>query len=254
MTTLPRETVLVLGASRGLGQAVALALSDAGFNVGVGCRRLSDAEAVTRLVRAKGGEALPLAVDVIDHAQVVAAVATAAEWSGPLIGTVNNAGVIEPIGRIADTDAATWARLITVNLVGAFNGVHAVLPRLAPGGAIVNISSGAASNPMEGWSAYCASKAGLAMLTRSIHHEYGDRVRAYGFRPGVVDTGMQAEIRASKLNPVSQIPQSNLLKPEIPAAAVAWLLRHRPADLSGQELDIRDEDFQRRTGLAQLKK
>src|SRR5690606_21246900 len=154
------------------------------------------------------------------------------------IGTVNNAGVIEPIGRIADTDAATWARLITVNLVGAFNGVHAVLPRLAPGGAIVNISSGAASNPMEGWSAYCASKAGLAMLTRSIHDEYGDRVRAYGFRPGVVDTAMQAEIRASKLNPVSQIPQSNLLKPEIPAAAVAWLLRHRPADLSGQELDI----------------
>jgi len=250
MTNSSPETVLVFGASRGLGQAIALALANLGFQVGVGCRRMSDAETVAGLIRTQGGEALPLAVDVSDYAQVAAAVTAAADWSGPLAGAVNNAGIIEPIGHVADVDPASWANLITVNLVGAFNGVHAVLPRLAPGGVIVNISSGAASSPLEGWSAYCASKAGLAMLTRSIHHEYGDRVRVYGFRPGVVDTGMQAEIRASKINPVSELPRSSLMKPEIPAAGVAWLLRHRPAVLAGQELDIRDPDFQHRAGIS----
>lgn len=250
MTSSSPETVLVFGASRGLGQAIALGLARQGFHVGVGCRRMGDAEAVAELIRDHGGQALPLAVDVADYGQVDAAVAAAAEWSGPLAGAVNNAGIIEPIGHVADVEPAAWANLITVNLVGAFHGVHAVLPRLAPGGVIVNISSGAASFPLEGWSAYCASKAGLAMLTKSIHHEYGDRMRVYGFRPGVVDTGMQAQIRASKINPVSELPRSSLMKPEIPAAGVVWLLRERPADLSGQELDIRDPEFQRRSGVS----
>jgi len=247
--TTPSRMVLVLGASRGLGHATALALSEAGLAVGVGCRRLSDAEGLADLLVSRGGKALPLAVDVADHSQVVTAVAAAVQWAGPLGGLVNNAGVIDPIGRIADSDPRGWARLIEVNLVGAFNGVHAALPHLAEGGVIVNVSSGAAGKPMEGWSGYCASKAGLAMLTRSIHLEYGERVRAYGFRPGVVDTGMQGEIRASKLNPISQIPQANLLKPQIPATGIAWLFLNRPADLAGSEVDIRDSDFQNRAGI-----
>jgi NAD(P)-dependent dehydrogenase (short-subunit alcohol dehydrogenase family) len=239
-------TVLVLGASRGLGRAIALALGQAGFAVGVGCRKQEDAETVAREVEATGVGAMPLVVDVADYASVEAA-ARAAASQGGLAGVVNNAGIIDPIGRIADTDPAAWARLIDINVTGAYHGVRAALPLLASSGVVVNISSGAASSPMEGWSAYCASKAALAMLTRAVGHEYGPAgILAYGFRPGVVDTGMQGEIRASKMNPVSQIPRENLLKPEVPAAGVAWLFRARPADLSGTEIDIRDEAFQKR--------
>ncbi len=242
-----KGAVIVLGASRGLGRSIALALAAAGFPVGAACRRQHDADAVGADIEAVGGRAMPLVVDVADFASVEAAMDALGGWAGGLAGVVNNAGTIDPIGRIADTDPAAWARLIAVNVAGAYHGVRAALPLLGEGGVVVNVSSGAASSPMEGWSAYCASKAALAMLTRSIAHEYAAAgILAYGFRPGVVDTGMQAEIRASGLNPVSRIPRENLLRPEVPAQGVAWLFEARPADLSGTEIDIRDEAFQER--------
>lgn len=240
-------TILVLGASRGLGRAIALALSRAGFAVAAGCRKLSDAQAVAAAIAAEGGRALPLAVDVTVFADVQRAADAAQNWSGQLIGLVNNAGLIDPIARISETDPQAWAQLIAVNLTGAYHGIRAVLPHLTAGGTIVNISSGAASNPMEGWSAYCSSKAGLAMLTRSVSHEYGDRgVMSFGLRPGVVDTEMQGAIRASGINPISQLKRETLLAPDVPAKAVAFLFRSRPAELNGAELDVRDANFQAR--------
>jgi NAD(P)-dependent dehydrogenase (short-subunit alcohol dehydrogenase family) len=121
------------------------------------------------------------------------------------------------------------------------------------GGAVVNISSGAASHPMEGWSAYCASKAAVAMLTRSVAHEYGSQgVLSFGYRPGVVDTDMQGRIRASGLNPISQLPREKLTRPDAAARGVVWLFEAMPADLSGMELDIRDEAFLQRIGARSL--
>lgn len=242
---MPRDTVIVFGASRGLGEAIALDLAQAGFAVAAVCRQQADAEAIAARIDAIAGHALPLAADVTDFAAIDAATRQAATWSGGLVGIVNNAGVIEPIAPLRDTDPAAWARLISVNLVGAYHCVRASLPHLGAGGVVVNISSGAAGHPMEGWSAYCASKAGLAMLTQSIAHECPD-ILAYGFRPGVVDTDMQVQIRASGINRVSRLRREELLHPRIPAAGITWLLRHAPADLSGHELDIRDDTFRAR--------
>ncbi|QQR38420.1 SDR family oxidoreductase [Devosia rhizoryzae] len=245
--SIENRAILVLGASRGLGHAIAHALSRAGFAVGVGCRSLDDAQAVAANIAGEGGVALPLAIDVTNFAQVEQAVGAMVDWRGTIAGLVNNAGVIDPIARLGETDPADWARLVAVNLTGAYHGIRAVVPRLAAGGAIVNISSGAASHPMEGWSAYCASKAALAMLTQSVSHEYGQQgILSYGLRPGVVDTGMQGQIRASGLNPVSQLKRETLLHPDVPAAAVAWLFSERPEDLSGKEIDVRDPEIQRR--------
>ncbi len=242
---MPRDTVIVFGASRGLGEAIALDLAAGGFAVAAVCRKREDAMAVAARIDAAGGHALPLAADVTDFASIEAAVNEAATWSGGLIGIVNNAGVIDPIAPLGDTDPTAWARLITVNVVGAYHCVRASLAHLGAGGVVVNISSGAAGHAMEGWSAYCTSKAGLAMLTQSIAHEHQD-IRAYGFRPGVVDTDMQGKIRASGINRVSKLKREDLLKPQVPAAGITWLLRHAPADLSGQEVDIRDDAFKSR--------
>lgn len=105
---------------------------------------------------------------------------------------------------------------------------------------------------MEGWSAYCSSKAGLAMLTQSVAHEYGETgVLCFGFRPGVVDTGMQGQIRTSGINPISQLKRETLLPLHIPAQAVSFLFRTRPVDLNGTEIDIRDETLQRRIKQAE---
>ena len=114
----------------------------------------------------------------------------------------------------------------------------------------VNVSSGAASRPLEGWSAYCAGKAGLAMLTRSLHLELGERgVRAYGLRPGVVDTDMQGVIRASGVNEVSRLRREELASVEGPARAIAYLCEPAAADLAGAEVDIRDGTFRGRAGV-----
>ena len=241
-----RRAVLVVGASRGLGEAIALDLAARGFLVGAACRRLEDADRVVEAIRERGGEGLPLKVDVSDFASIDAAAQSLARRSPGIAGLVNNAGLIEPIAPLIETDPGEWQRLITVNLVGAYFAVRAAAP-LMSAGAIVNLSSGAASNAMEGWSAYCASKAGLAMLTRCIDHELGaSDLAVYGYRPGLVDTGMQAQIRSSGLNPVSQVAQESLLSPALAASAVGWLVQDRPVDLRGQEVDIRDESFSSR--------
>jgi NAD(P)-dependent dehydrogenase (short-subunit alcohol dehydrogenase family) len=239
------DTVIVFGASRGLGEAIAWRLVEAGRAVAVVCRKASDAQGVADRIEAAGGRALALAADVTDFDAVKAGVEQASAWRGGIAAIVNNAGTIEPIALLGDTDPGAWARLISVNLVGAYHCIRASLPHLSANGVVVNLSSGGASHPMEGWSAYCASKAGLAMLTQSVALERPD-LRVYGFRPGVVDTDMQGVIRASGINRISKLRREDLLRPRVPASGVAWLVQNAPADFSGQEVDIRDESFKAR--------
>jgi NAD(P)-dependent dehydrogenase (short-subunit alcohol dehydrogenase family) len=162
---------------------------------------------------------------------------------------VNNAGIITPIGRLADVDIADWAHNMTVNLVALAHVTQQAIRAKPMGLTIVNLSSGAARNPMEGWSAYCAGKAGLAMLTRAVHLEYGPAVRIFGFAPGVVDTEMQATIRASGMNAVSRIPRDDLGGVADPAHGVAWLCTPAADAYAGQEVDVRAPDFRAACGL-----
>ena len=114
----------------------------------------------------------------------------------------------------------------------------------------MNVSSGAAHHPLEGWGAYCASKAALAMLTRQCALEAGDKgVRVYGFAPGTVDTQMQEMIRASGLNRVSLMRPEDHAPAHEPAQAMTWLCSTEAADLAGQELSVRDPELRRRAGI-----
>ena len=91
------------------------------------------------------------------------------------------------------------------------------------------------------------------MLTRSVHLEWAAKgVRVFGFAPGVVDTAMQGAIRASKMNPVSQIPRENLAPAEVPAHAIAWLVTAEADAYVGQEIDVRNPEFRADCGLPVL--
>jgi NAD(P)-dependent dehydrogenase (short-subunit alcohol dehydrogenase family) len=249
---LDGKVALVTGASRGLGEGVARSLAREGAAVMLLARDGDLAQVVAREIVAAGGRAEALACDVSDYAIVERAVADTRERFGGLDILINNAGVIDPIGLLGTSDPTAWARNIQINLIGAYNVVRAVLGGMltAGGGTIVNVSSGAAHRPMEGWSAYCAGKAGLAMVTRSIALETAAKgIRVFGFSPGTIDTDMQVQIRASGINPVSQIPRGNLAPVEHAVRGLLYLCDNASDDLIGQDVSIRDEAVRQRVGL-----
>ena len=250
---LKGKVALVTGASRGLGEGVARALGGAGAAVMLVARDGALSAAVAREIVAKGGRAEATACDVSDYNAMETLVAATKARLGGLDILVNNAGVIEPISEIAASDPKAWANNITINLIGAYNAVRAVLPDMLAkgGGTIVNVSSGAAYRPLEGWSAYCSGKAGLAMLTRAIELETkGKGIRVFGFSPGTIDTDMQVKIRASGMNMISQIPRANLLPVEHAVRGLIHLCTEAGDDLIGQDASMRDDAFRRRIGLA----
>src|SRR4029077_13497118 len=132
-----------------------------------------------------------------------------------------------------------------VNVIGAYHVVREALPLLLrEGGVVVNLSTGAAHTPRDGWSAYCGCKAALAMFTRSIAKEYGDKGGfAYGLQPGLVDTEMQVSIRRAGIHETSPLPRNQLAPPERAPNAVAWLAAECTADLAGQDLHVSHPAF-----------
>jgi 3-oxoacyl-[acyl-carrier protein] reductase len=252
MMTLSGKVAIITGASRGIGAAAAEAMAAAGAAVMLTARDGALAAEVVGRITAAGGKAEAMACDVSDFVAVERLVARTVERLGRPDILINNAGVIEPIALLADSDPSAWARSIEINLIGAYNAVRAVLPAMlaASGGTIVNVSSGAALRPLEGWSAYCSGKAGVAMLTQAIKLELAERgIRVFGFQPGTTDTDMQVKIRASGLNMISQIPRENLIPVAHPAKAIAYLCTKEADDLAGTEFSLRDEAFRKRIDL-----
>lgn len=244
---MEQQVIIVTGSSRGIGEAAVRELAKQGARVVLAARSTEATETIADEIEKAGGQAHAIGCDVADYSHVTALVDETLERFGTLTGVINNAGIIHPIAPLTDTDPADWAQNIQVNIVGAFNICHAALPYMNDG-VIVNLSSGAAHRALEGWSAYCAGKAGLAMLTNSLALE--TRARVYGFSPGVVDTEMQGEIRASGLNEVSKLNRRDLSDPAEVARALAWLFTDEATDLAGQEVSFRDEAFRKRAGLA----
>lgn len=249
---LDGRVALVTGASRGIGAETARALAADGATVLLAARTLAQAESVAAGIRAKGGRAEAIACDVADWAQMQGAVAHACDRFGAIDILVNNAGLIDPIARLSDSDPTDWGHVFDVNAKGVYFGMRAALPPMiaAGGGTIVTISSGAAHQPLEGWSHYCASKAAAAMLTRSVHLENaGQGVRAIGLSPGTVATYMQETIRESRINPVSALDWSAHIPADWPARAVAWLCGPAGDAFAGTEVSLRDEEIRKRIGL-----
>jgi NAD(P)-dependent dehydrogenase (short-subunit alcohol dehydrogenase family) len=252
MPHLDGRTAIITGASRGIGAATAEALAAAGANVMLLARSSPEITALASKIRTAGGRAEAMTCDVASWSQVEAAVARARDAFGGVDILVNNAGVIDPIGPLAESDPETWADAAGINFKGVYFGMRAVLPRMraARSGVIVNLSSGAAHNPLEGWSHYCAAKAAAAMLTRCAHLENKGRgLRVFGLSPGTVATDMQRAIKASGINPVSQMDFSSHAPAEAPARAIVWLCTEDAADLAGQEISLRDPDVRARIGL-----
>jgi NAD(P)-dependent dehydrogenase (short-subunit alcohol dehydrogenase family) len=252
MTQLQGKSAVVTGASRGIGAATALELARQGAAVVLAARTMPEIQALAEQITAQGGKARAVACDVSDYAEVEAALTVARELTGSLDILVNNAGVIDPIGHLADSDPAEWVKATTINYTGVYNGLRAALPvmKAQGSGTVINVSSGAAHGPLEGWSHYCSAKAAAHMLTRCADLECRDAgVTVVGLSPGTVATYMQEAISGSGMNPVSQLDWSAHISPEWVGKAIAWLSGPDGKAYAGEEVKLRDQDIRARIGL-----
>lgn len=252
MVDLKDKTIIVTGASRGLGATTSRLLADAGANVVLAARSAKWIDDIAGEIASAGGKALAMRCDVARYDDNVALVERTEQEFGPVDALIANAGVIEPMHLLAESDPNEWSRLIDINLKGVYYGTRAVLPGMLKrgSGTIITVGSGAAHSPLEAWSAYCSSKAAALMLTRAAHHETGAKgIVNINFSPGIIATDMQVRIRASGINPVSQIPPDQLGDPSIPARILAFLCGPGGADYAGQDTRAGDEDLRRRAGI-----
>jgi NAD(P)-dependent dehydrogenase (short-subunit alcohol dehydrogenase family) len=238
-----QPVTIITGGSRGIGAATALLLARHGHHVVVGYQRQEQAaRAVTGQVAAAGGQSIAVAVDVTDEAAVAALFDAAQERFGTPTGLVNNAGITSPMGPLADIPVADLRRVVEVNVLGALLCAQAAARRLADGGAIVNLSSAAATLGSPGeYVHYAASKGAIDTLTVGLAKELAPRgIRVNAVAPGVIRTEIHATSgepgRPDRVGPA--VPLGRAGEPEEIAEAIAWLLSPAASYTTGAVLRV----------------
>ena len=245
------QVAWVTGAGLGIGRAAALMLAEQGASVALVSRTQSEVEQVAQEIRSRGGTALASLLDVSNWDMVSWTVQQIEAALGPIDLLVNNAGVLEPLGKVWETSPEEAGRLIDINLSGAYYCLRAVLPGMVQRGygTIVNVSSSAAARLAPGWSVYAASKAGLDQLTRCAAVDLKDTsIRVYSLYPGLVETRMVETLLTAtpdQLLPdrrqffVDQKTAGKIVPPEVPARAIVWLCSTHCDLESGAVIDLR---------------
>lgn len=234
------RAVLITGAGDGIGLALARGFAAAGARVA--CFDL-DPERARHAAAACGPHGLALIGDVAEEADVQRAVERTVAAFGGIDVLVNNAAIM-PNQRIVDTPAATWDRVLAVNLRGPFLFARAVIPLMAArgGGRIVNVTSALGERGMPGAAAYAASKAALSTFTRVLHQETAELgIRAVAVAPGITDTALLrgAHDAATIERLAAQLPGRRLGRPEDVVGLVLFLASPAADQISGTVLYCR---------------
>jgi len=237
---LTNRIAFITGASRGIGRACALSLATAGARVILAARNLDKLEETAAVIRASGGQADAVEIDMTSADSIKAAFAKAKEI-GRVDILVNNAAITRD-GLAMRMKPDDWNAVIQTNLTGAFLAIQQVLPGMMKErwGRIVNISSVVGESGNAGQANYVASKAGLIGLTKAIAQEMGSRgVTVNAVAPGFIDTDMTAVLPAEvKEKLLGTIPLKRFGQPDDIAAAVRFLSSEEAGYITGHVLDV----------------
>ena len=240
--------MIVTGGGRGIGAATARLAAKRGYAVCVNyLRDRAAADTVVQDIRDDGGTAIAVPGDVASEKDVVHLFESCDRSLGPLTALVNNAGIVATKARVDSIDAARLQRMFQINVVGSFLCAREAIKRMSTkhggkGGAIVNVSSGAArlGSPGE-WVDYAASKGAIDTMTIGLSKELADDgIRVNCVRPGFVNTGIHAG--AGEPNRIERlrdtIPMKRGGEPEEVARAILWLLSDEASYSTGAILDV----------------
>ena len=247
-TLLQNKVAIITGASRGIGRATALAFAKAGGSVVLAARSEEIIKTLANDIKAQGGQALAIPTDVTNQADVDLLTTLTLRAFRQVDILINNAGLLQPIGKTWEVNPEAWQNLIRLNVVGPYLCMRAVLPTmLAQGeGRIINVSSGAADSNVEGWGAYCASKAALDRLSGVLAAEVADTgIVVASMNPGATDTQMQADIRQTTSSQFKRgdyfrrlHDQGKLFQPDEAAQLLLWLASDYAKNENGNKLDL----------------
>jgi NAD(P)-dependent dehydrogenase (short-subunit alcohol dehydrogenase family) len=242
------QVLLITGGGRGIGAATALLAAQRGYAVAVNYASNSlAADEVVRTIRANGGAAMAVQADVGDEAQVLAMFQKVDARFGRLTALVNNAGVVDVQARVADMSVARLERMFRINVIGSFICAREAVRRMSTkyggtGGAIVNISSGAARlGSPDQYVDYAASKGAIDTFTIGLAKEVAaEGIRVNAVRPGLIDTEIHASggmpDRASDLAPT--VPMQRTGSADEIAGAILWLLSPEASYTTMALLDV----------------
>ncbi|MBB2965220.1 SDR family oxidoreductase [Methylobacterium sp. R2-1] len=235
MAGVSDKTILITGASSGIGEATVRELAQVGARLFIGARRTDRLKA---LASELGDHVAWSALDVTDGADFEAFAATAEARFGRIDALVNNAGVM-PLSPLAALKREEWRRMVDVNIHGVLNGIAAVLPRFVAqrSGHVVNVASIAAHMVVPTGAVYCATKYAVWAITEGLRQEHDD-IRATVISPGVVDTELGSDITDPQVADALKIWRQKSLTPDAIARAIRYALE-QPEGVDVNEVIVR---------------
>jgi NAD(P)-dependent dehydrogenase (short-subunit alcohol dehydrogenase family) len=241
---LENKSIIITGASSGIGAAAALLFAEEGANVVLGARRPAELEALATTINRGNGRAVCLAGDVKDEAYADALVDLATREFGGLDGAFNNAGIVGEMGPVPDMGIGNWNDVISVNLTAAFLAASAQIPamRKQGGGSIVFTSSfvGFSNGGMPGMGAYAASKAGLIGLAQSLASDHAaEGIRVNALLPGGTVTPAGGEGNSGVMEFIANLhPMKRMASAREIAQAALFLLSDRSSFMTGSPMIV----------------
>jgi NADP-dependent 3-hydroxy acid dehydrogenase YdfG len=240
MSAIEGKVVAITGASSGIGKATALLLAERGAKVVLGARRQDQLDAIVTEIRAKGGAAIALAIDIKQRADLLRFVDAACKQYGQIDVLVSNAG-IAPTSLLDEARVEDWEEMIDVNVKGLLYGIAAALPvfRKQGFGHFVNTLSTAGLKIVPGMAVYAGSKNAARAITEGLRQEAGANLRVTAISPGFVQTGLASSMtNAEAASTTNKLMKEIGIPPEAIARCIAFAIE-QPADVDVGEIVVR---------------